>query len=420
MKKHSLQIRFESPDSLREEFEKNISNRGIFIATEEEFEDRQSVDVEIVLTYVDAPAIPLSLRGEVVHCIPVEMAASGAVPGIAVQFDHSANQLREAFEPLLGRSSAPVAEKDESGPKRRGSKRGAVRVPVRIMPTMSPPFEATSRDLSATGILLTVKEVTLPVGEIVRTCLWHPSGDPSIEIDGKVVRQVQNRSGRVAAVAIAFDRNQSAEPRVCEVIEALRQAGHRSRLGGISGSIVDLGLANMLQMFGGSAPQGTLVVDRDGEQGWVAFANGQLLGAELGALSGHDALVSMLDWGEGHFQFEASVDQDLIENASSTSLEGAVLEAMCALDEQACESDDDQDDEESEAVVVIDEATTFEVDVEQEESSRSSLGKIEEAVLELARAGMPIEKLKSIIPESAGEIQAALEGLIELGVLLPR
>ena len=67
LKNPSLQIRFESPDSLREEFEKNIANRGIFIATEEEFEDRQSVDVEIVLAYVDAPAIPLVLHGEVVH-----------------------------------------------------------------------------------------------------------------------------------------------------------------------------------------------------------------------------------------------------------------------------------------------------------------------------------------------------------------
>ncbi len=424
LKNHSLQIRFESPDSLREEFEKNIANRGIFIATEDEFEDRQSVNVEIVVAYVDAPAIPLSLHGEVVHRIPVEMAASGAVPGVAVQFDDSASQLREAFEPLLGSASNPAADTDESGPKRRGSRRGDVRVPVRVMPTMSPPFEATSRDLSATGILLTVKEVALPIGEIVRTCLWHPSGDPSIEIDGKVVREVRNKSGRIAAVAIAFDRNQSAEPRVSHVIEALRQAGHRSRLGGISGSIVDLGLANMLQMFGASAPQGTLVVDRDGEQGWIAFANGQLLGAELAALSGHDALVAMLDWGEGHFQFEASVDKELIEKTSSSSLEGAVLEAMCALDEQGSESDDDQDDdqgdEDDESVVVIDEATTFDVDVKQEESSRSSLGKIDEAVLELARAGMPIEKLKSIIPEPAGEIQAALEGLIELGVLLPR
>jgi hypothetical protein len=293
------------------------------------------------------------------------------------------------------------------------------------MPTMSPPFEAVSRDLSGTGILLTVKDVVLPVGEIVRTCLWHPSGEPSIEIDGKVVRQVRNKHGRIAALAVAFDRTQPADPRVVEVIDALRQAGHRSQLGGISGSIVDLGLANMLQMFGASAPQGTLVVDRDGEQGWIAFASGQFLGAELGALSGHDALVAMLDWGGGHFHFEASADQDLIENASPSSLEGVVLKAVCALDELSRGSEDDQDDgnpsdEATESAIVIDEATTFEIDIEQEEISRSSLGKIEEAVLELARAEMPLERLKSIIPEPAGEVQAAIEGLVEMGVLLPR
>jgi hypothetical protein len=169
-----------------------------------------------------------------------------------------------------------------------------------------------------------------------------------------------------------------------------------------------------------------LVVDRDGEQGWIAFARGQFLGAELGVLSGHDALVAMLDWGEGHFQFEASADQDLIENASSSSLEGAVLEAVCALDElsRASEEDEEDDrnatDEANESASVIDEATTFDVDVVEEEISRSSLGKIEEAVLELARSGMSFEKLKSIIPEPVSEVQAALEGLVELGILRPR
>ena len=52
---------------------------------------------------------------------------------------------------------------------------------------------------------------------------------------------------------------------------------------GISGSIVDLGLPNMLQMFGSSAPQGTLVVEREGEQGWIAFADNQFVAAEVGA-----------------------------------------------------------------------------------------------------------------------------------------
>jgi Tfp pilus assembly protein PilZ len=413
-----IQMRFESPAALRDEFEKNISNRGIFIASEESFQVRAAIDVEVVLTYVDDSEVAISLRGEVVHCIPVEMAASGAVPGIAVQFDDSAKDLADAFEPLLGQAPAPIPEKERKGPQRRGSKRGAVRVPVRIMPAMSPPFEATSRDLSGTGVLLSMKNTPLPIGEIVRTGLWHPSGDPSVEIDGQVVREVRNKSGQIAAVAIAFDRIQAADQRVVEVIDALRQAGHRSRLGGISGSIVDLGLASLLQMLGSSATQGTIVVERDGAQGWIAFADGQFLGAELGLISGQAALAVMLDWGDGRFQFEATADKKLIESAERCSLEGAILKAACVLDEG--DRAKDEDDVANEADVSADQQTTFDVDLEQAEIALSSLDKTEQAVFELAKTGMPLEKLSAIIPESEAEVQAALDSLVELGVLLPR
>ena len=401
------------------------------MATEEPFEVRQSITVEVILDYVDAVHPALDLEGEIVHCVPPEMAASGATPGVAVQFEASATDLRDRFQPLLGEPSAAEVDHDEDdeGDRRRGAKRGTVRVPVRVMPTMSPPFEATSRDLSATGVLLSMKEDALPIGEIVRICLWHPSGDPSVEVDGKVVRQVPNKSGKIAAVAIAFDRNQAADPRVTVVIESLREAGHRSRLGGISGSLSDLGLANMLQMFGSSAPQGTLVVEHDGEQGWVAFAKEQLLGAELGELSGHDALVAMLEWGNGHFQFEASADPKVIESGTPRPLAGAVLAAVFEIDERehdealgpSC-NDSDSDDESNSALceVVFGPTTTFEVDDEQLESSRSSLGKTEEAILELAKAGMNVERLCRVIPEPAEEIQVALEGLVELGALVPR
>jgi len=462
---------------------------------------RQTIDVEVVLDYVDASAVALSLVGEVVHCIPPEMTNSGAVAGVAVQLEAGAGELRELFEPLLGQQPVADPDADTEEPGRRGAKRGAVRVPVRVMPTMSPPFEATSRDLSATGILLSIKQHPLPVGEIVRVCLWHPSGEPSVEIDGKVVREVRNKKGRVAAAAVAFDRNQAADPRLRGVIDSLREAGHRSRLGGISGSITDLGLANMLQMFGSSAPCGTLVVECEGEQGWIAFSEGQLIGAEVGALSGQDAMIAMLDWGSGSFQFEASVDAKQVELSNPRPLAGAILEAVCALDERDHEAGDPDDedtqvglefaldlgdgqagepaasghptantsdagetiadlalegpladatvrelggidagatlvdygstqtaadasDEDSglatEIVIEIDDTTTFAVDAEQEARCRDGLDKTEQAVLELARAGMSFERLCEVIPESEDRVQVALEGLVELGLLVPR
>jgi hypothetical protein len=289
------------------------------------------------------------------------------------------------------------------------------------MPSMSPPFEATSRDVSATGILLTVEEQVLPIGEVVRTCLWHPSGETSVEIDGRVVRHVQNKSGRVAAVAVAFDREQARDPRTRSVIDELRAAGHRNRLGGISGSIDELGLANILQMFAVAAKQGTVVVDHEGDQGWVAFAEGQLLAAVLGAKTGHDALVDMLDWSSGRFHFEASVDAKVLESAALRPLAAAVFEAVRILDER----ERDRNEATSSGApatrkLLIRSDSIFDVDLEQEALARPSLDKVEEAVLDLAKSGMPVHRVKAIIPESDERIQSALECLVEMGVLAPR
>jgi len=84
--KEMLRIKFKSPERLRAEFEKNISNGGIFVPSESDFAIRQRVVVEIGLDYDDAAGMSISLDGEVVHRIPPEMAPSGVVPGVAIQF----------------------------------------------------------------------------------------------------------------------------------------------------------------------------------------------------------------------------------------------------------------------------------------------------------------------------------------------
>ncbi len=420
-----VQILFDSPESLRGEFEKNIANCGIFVPTEAQFKIRQRVVVDIVLGYTEAGAGSLSLDGEVVHRIGPEMAASGAVPGVAVQFEAAPLRVAELFAPLLGQSEAPVPGADTQGKARRGARRE----PVRVMPASTPPFEATSRDLSSKGILLSMRDAALPIGEGVRVWLSHPSGDSSIEVDGQVARQVKNQTGRVAAVAVAFDENQAADPHVCEVIEALCHAAHRSRLGGIGGQIANLGLANLLQMFGSSAPRGTLVVDRDGEQGWIAFADQWLLGAELGALKDHDALTAMLDWPDGHFEFEAVADESRVERGTRRPLMAAILEATCAIDERRAGRAASGRGDSAERSSVVESAdshvmslhlasdTILEVDSEIEKQLGTPLDKLEQAVLDLAKFLMPLSKLLEIIPEDDERIHAAVEGLVESGVL---
>ncbi len=440
MHRERLHVQFDSPESLRGEFEKNIANRGLFVATAEPYAVRQPVAVEIELVYLegsggaDCPGGVLELDGEVVHRIPPEMAGNGVVSGVAIQLDDSAQALRERFAPLLGKRAVREIDTDRDGARRRSARRNAVRVPVRVMPSTREPFEATSRDLSRTGILLSLRDERLSVGESLRICLWHPSGEPSVVIDGVVAREVRNRNGRVAAAAVAFDSSQLRDPDVRSVIDALREAGLRSQLGGIRGSLADLGLANLLQMFGTSAPQGTIVVEHDGEQGCIAFAEGQLLLAELGLLEGRDALVAMLDWADGRFEFQARADEKLMADADRRPLAGALLDALCLLDERERDGEKEEafTSPQAEETIVfgaegvfgpgteLDPHTTFDIDPEQQDRAGDLLDKTQEALIDLARSGMSFGRMMEVIPESGDVTQSALERLVELGVLLPR
>ncbi|MBK7947936.1 MAG: PilZ domain-containing protein [Deltaproteobacteria bacterium] len=432
MRHQILKMRFDSQAALRAEFEKNISNRGIFVATDAELEVRQIVEVEIALAYAAPGAASVVLRGEVVHRVSPEMVRGGGRAGVAIQFEETVAELKARFEPLLGDEPLPDPDVDQAGERRRSARREPVRVPIRVRVGKREPFDATSRDLSATGVLLSVREDRIAVGEIVRIGLRHPVDGTAVEIGGRVVREVKNKGGNVAAVAVAFDRKQAAEPRAGQVIEALRQASHQGRLGGISGSIVDIGLANLLQMLGSSAPQGTLVVEHAGEQGFIAFADNQFVAAELASLRGRAAIEEMLGWSDGRFEFEARVDASLLARKERAPLAAVVLEAVCARDERGRPGPVAGDraaaptpkaipaDATFDADATFEVDASFEVDVEQEEIARGSLEKTEEAVLDLARAGMSLARIESIIPEPPARVRAAIASLVEMGVLIPR
>ena len=200
-------------------------------------------------------------------------------------------------------------------------------------------------------------------------------------------------------------------------------------------------------MFDSSAPRGTVVCEHGGEQGWVAFAEGDLLMAELGAVRGHDALVAMLDWGDGRFDFQANADERLVQLADRKPLAVAILDAICSIDERddARRGDDDSisgvdgsdasgtqgadgsvvSNGDASGSVGVSETgltclgpeTVFSVDRALEESTRMVLGKVELAVLDLAKSGLMVRKIMEIVPDEKAAVYRALEELVESGVL---
>ena len=75
-----LRIEYATEEAFREEYASNIANGGIFVSTKTPFCVRDPVRVEITLGFCGES---IALDGEVVHCVPLELAETGATPGVA-------------------------------------------------------------------------------------------------------------------------------------------------------------------------------------------------------------------------------------------------------------------------------------------------------------------------------------------------
>ena len=243
----------------------------------------------------------------------------------------------------------------------------------------------------------------LPVGELVRVRLVHPGSHGSMEVRGRVARQVRS-DGDVTALGIHFDPIDSEAPEFQRFVEEIQSAEHSRRLGGISGSIAELGPQNLLHMFGTTAQAGTLTLIQGELEGVVGFEHGLLRYARLGPVSGMKALTRLLAWRQGGFEFHASLEP-LAAPEPPLPLEAALLEAVRQIDEV----------QRIDARRFPPEARLRLLDPGAGVGDPSS--KVEEAVVDLARAGFDVRRIVEVIPEPDPEIFRAIEALVDRGVV---
>jgi Tfp pilus assembly protein PilZ len=462
----SLCVEFATEEDFRREYASNIANGGVFIASEESFEVRELVRVQLYLAYCDRR---FEFDAEVVHCIPSEMAGAGAQPGVALQFQADAAELRSALEALVG----PMAMGDErtSGAGRRAALRSPIRVPVRLKLSDGSWVAGRSRNLSSSGMLLVVPGQSVPVGEVVTAEVRNPTADEELVVDGVVARHVRRDGDEVVALGIEFDLPASKRSAAHEFVSRLRRTQHTRRLGGIRGPIGDLGVESLLAMFGAAASQGTLRLTQDVHEGFVTFEKGLFRGAEAGGCTGLEALALLLTWQEGTFEFETHAEAGLSEQAP-LPLEVAVREAAQesggspgpapavapprAEPGQAAPDDDLDLEPDSEIEIELDfglevdrEPTngsvaaevpplshagresigqvdftrlppdaTLSIDQVAVDAVRGDLGKTEEALIDLATVGLTVAKAMEVIPEPADDVHRALGGLVDRGLIL--
>jgi Tfp pilus assembly protein PilZ len=392
-----LRVPFETAEIFRREYAANLANGGVFVATQEELDLREPVRVELDLLFCKRKLV---LAGEVVHRVTAEMASMGAPAGVAVQFDGSPHEVRAQLEPLRTLSGAPEYRPPDPG--RRRSPRSAARVAARIASTAGV-VSGITRNVSQTGVLISVPGSSPPVGERVRVSLEHPTRGHFLEVDGVVVRAVQTGAS-VSAVAVEFMPEPAEREAVQQFVEALQTSEHTRRLGGISGDLAELGIMHLVQMLSTSAPAGTLTVRRGLEEGVVGFEGGNLRYARLGPASGVKALVRLFGWNEGSFEFHARLDA-LGAAEPPIALEAALFDAVRLLDEMGR----------------VD-AARFPLDAKPQlaksaAAAADDMSKVEAAVLDLARAGFSVGRMLDVIPEPDPEIYRALGNLSDSGAI---
>lgn len=389
-----LRISFSEAAAFQREYLQNLVNGGVFIATDQAFELREAVRVEIDLAFCKQK---LRVNGEIVHRLPREMGQVGATPGVAVQFEGSVQEIRQQLEPLVIACGVPLVKPPEPGRPRQP--RVAARVAARIEGG-GEGIAGHTRNLSRTGALVSVQGESPSVGERVRLTLEHPTTGEEMKVNARVARQIET-AGSVSAVGVEFETPAGRRQEVERFVENVQTAEHTRRLGGIRGSIGALGAQNLLQMFGTASRTGTLIFHRGEEEASVGFQGGMLRFAQQGPTTGMKALVRMLVWSEGSFEFHTRLDP-VSHPEAPLPLEAALLDAVRQIDE---------------ARRIDSRRFPLEAKPRVTDAPTDLKGKTVEAVLDLSRAGFSVQRILDVIPEPDPEIYSALNQLLDSGAI---
>lgn len=417
----SLHLVFADADAFLREYRQNLVKGGAYVASDETFDAREIVSVRVELSFADAK---LDLSAEVVHSGP---------GGVAVQFLEPTPELRARFAGFVeqaeavptslqladadldgisldGDSAETAAPAGDPDPNERTYRdradRAPTRVPVRVKGPTGKALRGRTRDLSKTGVLLSIEGEELPVGREIELELVHPTTSESLAVTGRVMRHLAG-DGVVPAVAVEIHAGAQRDA-VERFVEEVRRLDEEQQRSGIRGPLEELGAVGLLQMFAALARRGTLTVTSGVEEGVVSFADGQLIRAHVGTVVGVKALARIFGWRDGFFEFRASVDAEP-STEDPGPMEASILDALRLLDESN-----------RQAGPQLEPAARFTVHRTELENAKGSLDTTQEAVLDLAAAGFTVRRILDVIPESDVSIRTAIASLLERGLLSQR
>ncbi|WP_305041297.1 DUF4388 domain-containing protein [Geoalkalibacter sp.] len=99
----------------------------------------------------------------------------------------------------------------------------------------------------------------------------------------------------------------------------------------VEGNLEQVSLIDMLQIFGHSRKDGTLVLERDQQQGEIFLLEGSVINARCGRAEGEKAFFRLLGWERGRFSFTPGLPEE--EVRITQPLEHLIMEGLRQSDE---------------------------------------------------------------------------------------
>jgi DNA-binding response OmpR family regulator len=277
--------------------------------------------------------------GQVTHSMTeVEARTLGRFPGIGVVFREPIRQGDKDFQDAVLR----LLERH-----RQSRPRAELRIVVADPQTRL--LERLSTALDTAGFFVATATNGM---EAIGACLSRTPDVALIErdmpvVDGLHVLQEMGRHGELASVPVMIMSETATDlsrlqafqlgaadfiPKPFTVLEVILRARRWARASQrdtervvLRGSLTDLALPSLLQMFEAERKTGQLSVTRDELVAWIDFVDGRIVRARSSALEGEARQVMMhvLDWKHGYFELAAGVP-----SAGKVELEGPIAHLL--------------------------------------------------------------------------------------------
>ena len=394
-------IEFVEPSSFLEEYERSLSSGWTFIASEADFELGEVLEVTLDLSFCSRSVRVLGVVTS--RVIPALARMLERPAGVVVEFADGIGALDEMIrDTIASLEESPWERSDSSSEPRRHA-----RFPVALKGSVESArtrVQAQTLNLSMSGALLELPALDFDVGEQLELQLTHPRTGETVALSARVVRQ-DARPDRSTGVAVEFDAR-DVDGRKARFLDQVRAVTHgRQQVGGVSGNLSGLSLPSLLQSIATSSERGTMDIIGEREEAHLLFEGNRLRHAAIGKIEGVKALARLLEWPEGEFSFQPSIEPGE-PGHTPIPIEQAVMEAVHQAEElRRLESARLPD------TVVLERLAL---------PLSPAPDKVEADVLELLLRPACPSALLDALPHSDAEIWRAMLGLIERGALRVR